>query len=515
MPIDSIVNNRFNGMEEDYARVADFVQRRRKISYGQLDSSILRDVNLFALPENFDFVGLDRAAEVIIASLPAIKRIFAKPITHIKTTSEILPVESVQKINNETVIHAAVHSELWENITVEGLKPRKLLTEDHRDNYAIYENLVFAKAIDMILSFVSKNIHFLNEVLYANRDLQFNLLERENHLSYFLAIGKLHTGYIRDYEKYTALAENCLDKLLFIDRVIRSRLATPVYKYCKNSGGKLTLKKTNIFRMHKDYHKVYLLVKWFSESMQEDANNKTPQKEISTENYRLFCTLLSVFAAGHFNFSFLEGEMLDLKNLDAKAEYLGWKLRIESLDFKGIKPLRFTFAKDKVYRIMLLPEQDFEKGKKHIESLMRKVEANEFLVALPMDESDKAVQLSLYDIESFRRIQQILLKGMIYSDSTHSDCAFCGSEMIETEEGWECSRCRTKIFERKCPKSQERYFATTIKHFTPKVLQDDSSRAGRYINHKKAEAAMNFRNITKISESGDLICPLCDNLHVE
>ena len=157
-------------IEEDYKGISDFVEANNKIPYSQFDSELLRRVNLFALPENIDFDALNEALEVIIKSLPAIKRIFANPITHIKTTSEILPVESVRVINNETIVYASSHSELWENITADGLKPRKLLTQDNRDNYATYENLIFAKTVDTVLQFVGKNIAFCLNIFSSPRN---------------------------------------------------------------------------------------------------------------------------------------------------------------------------------------------------------------------------------------------------------------------------------------------------------------------------------------------------------
>ncbi len=500
------------GQGSDYGQIGDFVRKNPSIGYAKFDSSILKEVNLFALPEDFDFPLLSEILDAIIATLPSIKRIFASPITHIKTNSEILPAESVRAINNETIVHASVHSELWEDITSSGLKPRKLLSQDNQDNYAIYENLIFARGIDMILSFVGKNIRFLNDILYSNRDLQFNLLERANHLSYFLSLGKLHTGYVRDYAKYSTQAEGCMDKLLFIDRVLRARLSRPVYRHCRKYSGKLTLKKTNIFRGHKDYHKIYLLLKRFGEMKVEETEQKPFFKD-NGEDYFLFTTLLTVFAAGHFNFVFDETP-ISFKNIDQTARFADWVLNIKRIETELSPALLLSVKKDSVYKILLLPSADTDKAKAKISVAYKNIAADEYLVAAPMADENEPVCLSIYDIDSFRRIQQLLLRAMVYSDFSRNICPFCGQPLSFEEDDFECSSCRTVIKTRRCEISDSIYYTTHIKNFTPKAEEyTENTRRERHSFEKQSTAQLYFRNITKLSPEAEPVCPRCGKIH--
>ena len=500
--------------EDDYAQIIQFCQENKGINYLKFDASILHKVNLFALPENFDFDFLNETLDIIISTLPAIKRIFANPITRIKTSSEILPVESVRVINNETVSYAAIHSELWENITKSGLKPRKLLTQDNQDNYAIYENIIFTKAIDMILRLVGKNIRLLNNIMFANRDLTFNLLERENHTSYFLSIGKLHTGYVRDYAKHSFAAEGCLDKLLFIDRVIRSRLNSPIYKYCKRSTGKFTLKKTNVFRMHKDYHRIYLMLKWLADTKQSELETDDVEDIGSVEGYGLFCSLLSLFAVGHFNFTFADNRLLDFYNLSAEATFKNWNLKIETVKSDDINAIKYTVSKDKPYSVVLLPVLDVKLGAEKLNALKEKHEADEYLLACGIMDESESVYLSIYDIDSFRRIQQILLRGMVYSDTTHDTCAFCGQPLTTCGENFECHSCRTQILSCTCPETNMPYFVTKIKNLVEKDVSDIvASRRNRPSYERLVAAKMYFRNITKIGQDLEIIWPKCNHIH--
>ena len=70
--------------KDDYVALGQFVKDSPSLTYAQLDAALVRQVNLFALRENFDFQGLEAALDEIIKALPSIKRIFAHPITHLR-----------------------------------------------------------------------------------------------------------------------------------------------------------------------------------------------------------------------------------------------------------------------------------------------------------------------------------------------------------------------------------------------------------------------------------------------
>ena len=69
--------------------------------------------------------------------------------------------------------------------------------------------------------------------------MEFDLLQRVNHLNYFLALGKLHTGYVRNFDKYYVVSKHCLKELTDIYNTIIPRLKRPVYNFHKTSPLKL------------------------------------------------------------------------------------------------------------------------------------------------------------------------------------------------------------------------------------------------------------------------------------
>ena len=103
--------------------------------------------------------------------------------------------------------------------------------------------------------------------------------------------------------------------------------------------------------MQKDYRQVYLLLKWFADERIEEKNSSDTANGIhNTEGYAVYCTLISLFAAGHFNLVFDENKALDFFDLRTDATFSAWKLRIETVKCADLQGLLFSFSKDAPYK---------------------------------------------------------------------------------------------------------------------------------------------------------------------
>ena len=501
-------------LDDEYSALLDFARAHNRLSYSDFDNFTLEKVNLFVMPKDEHFKALEHSLNKVIQALPAFKRILSKPITRLKDIHNVLPVESVRVINSQSMSHVSRHSELWGDITGGELKPKKLMTLDRQEDYAIYENVAFVRLINTVLAYVKKNIRLLKDILYANRDLHFNLLERTNHLSYFLAIGKLHMGYARAQDEYHVAYERCLDKLLFIDNTLRSKLHSPVYRYCRKNTSKLTLKKTNIFRLQKDYRQVYTLLKWFWDDS-EEITDEPYVGQASREGYTAYCNMLAVFAAGHFNFEFSAKKRLNFLNLGAEAAFKGWTLTMEEIRCDGIRGLLLSFKKDVAHRICLMFCHNGEHPAVKIEHFKQKCPAEEYYFADPWEYGAKNfLYLSLFDIDSFRRIQQLFLRGMVYADNARDTCPFCGKTLEAQDGGHLCKACRTFIKEKTCPETGERYYETSLYDYVlPRRYAENDTKRSKFLVDKFTEAQLFFRNITAITLGAENICPKCGKSH--
>jgi hypothetical protein len=317
--------------------IQEFVKKHQVLTYIEFDYYVVHDMTLFSIEPDFDFEKLEKTIQYIKKSIPAVKRIFSKPIIVLKDTDDVLPVENARIINQNTLLHIANHGQYVSNITNKGIKPRKLLTRIYEDDYSIYENIIFCNFIDEILSLIKRNRRILNSLLYASDIMRFNLLEKINHLNYFLALGKLHTGYIRDFSQYFNLSKEMLSELSIISLAINPRLSKPIYRKNLTRNKYLTLKKTNIFLMQKDYRQVYKTYKYLmGNQIKIEENNKSIDFDSLKSNYLMYVQILTIFSIGHFNFEINPEVKINLNSLDASFSYKGWKLDIFNTNKKDI-----------------------------------------------------------------------------------------------------------------------------------------------------------------------------------
>ncbi len=503
--------NRFSALLEG---IQDFIKRHQVISYIEFDYYVVHDMTLFSIEPDYDFEKLEKMIHDIRKSTPAIKRIFNKPIIILKDSDDVVPVENARIINQNTFLHLANHSQHVSNLTQTGVKPRKLLTRIYEDDYSIYENVIFCNYIDQILSLIKQNRRTLNSLLYASNIMRFNLLEKVNHVNYFLALGKLHTGYIRDFSQYFNLSKELLSQLSLISQAINPRLGKPIYKKNIYRNKNLKLKKTNIFLMQKDYHQVYKTYKYLlGDTVKVEEHIEPIDFELMRRNYLMYVQILTIFSVGHFNFEIDPQLKINLKSLDITFSFKDWKLDIFD---NNKKEIILCFTKDKTYKMMITSNTY---NLKTLNDYKKTYGVDEFIVVNQSDEGyldRNNVYISIQDIDSFRRIQQIILKGMIYSDTKRDVCPFCGGKLTKAlyHDYYQCNDCMTQIKESVCKKTKKAYFYTDNAHQKKSVVHKSDFKHGEYWDYEKQiESLMFFRNITQINHRSEIVCPHCHEVH--
>ncbi len=503
--------NRFASLLEN---IQKFIQKHPFLTYIEFDYFVVHDITLFSIEPDFDFVKLEETIHHIKKSTPAIKRIFSKPIIVLKDTDDVLPVENARIINQNTLLHLANHGQFVSNITKKGVKPRKLLTRIYEDEYSIYENVIFCNFVDEILSMVKRNRRTLNSLVYASNIMRFNLLEKINHVNYFLALGKLHTGYIRDFSQYLNLSKEMLKELSLISQAINPRLYKPIYQKNIKRNKNLKLKKTNIFLMQKDYRQVYKTYNFLlGNQIKVEDKKEFVDLELMTKNYLTYVQMLTIFAVGHFKFEIDPQYKINLSSLDITFSFKDWKLDIYS---NNKKEILLFFTKEKTYRIMITGSVY---NTKTLNIYIRNYELNEVIVVNQFDEDyleRNDMYISLQDIDSFRRIQQIILKGMIYSDTKRDVCPFCGGKLYKDlyHGFYQCSDCLIQIKESVCKDTNKPFFYTENTHLKKHAISKSDFKDDDYLYYEnQIESLMYFRNITKINHNSEIICPYCNKKH--
>lgn len=485
----------FQQIINDYDAIPEFLENYKELSIIEFNYYTVNNLSLFLVHEDIDFDNIEEVLNKFEFTLPSIKRIFAKPIIHLKEDDEVLPVENVRLINNSTINHIATHSELWDDYDERGIKPLKLLTRTYQDNYSIYENILFAKTVDFMLQYLHKHMRILKNLMYSCKIIEFNLLEKINHWDYFLALGKLHIGYVRDFGKYYTRAKDIYLRMSLISDSLTARLKRNVYRLNHKKTGNIQLHNSNILHMQKDYHRVYLLYKNYKKSNDNEIEITKPMMEKFFQNYFSYLIIITIFAILHFNFTCDEHKKFSLDSLNMDFEFKDWKLHTALS--KNKKGIFITVTKDSTYKIVIVPSNN-----KNLNFA-----ADEIVYVTPFMEQKKYEYISISDVESFRRIQRIIQRAMILSDSKFDTCLFCGEKLnrisLDDEPNeYVCNSCRTHIMEKKCELTNEKYYITSIYDYKiDNEAYDDPS------------SIYHYRNITNVTKNGEFICPKCGKVH--
>ena len=483
-------------LNEWYNSFAAFVEKYNLLYLSELDYYITKNLNLYAVYEQADFNEIKMASDMIKSSLPAIGRIFSKPIIHLIEKDDILPVESVRYISSKAIDHIASHFELWGNVTEEGIKPRKLLSRSYTDNYSIYENVVFANTIDLLLSYIHHKAKILEDLMFSLKLREMNILDRGNHLDYYLALGKLHTGYIRNYDLYLVEANGLKENLMRYYHKISSRLYKRVYRL--NSNKKITsLHKTNILSMDKNYRKIYKLHKFFSDHQHADLLKSVA---FDNPNYYWFCELLLIFSIEHFGFSEKKRAQIDFNSLKFNFVAGRFRLNVRSRTRGKDRYFLLTFTNERTYKIALIPLCKYTK----MSDLKFNLAVDETIFLSPLEDENFTL-VSITELDSFRRIQQILLRGMVYSTENFVSCPFCMGKLVKDPEAdrYVCSSCNEIIEKCVCPETDLPYYNTDVDHIELFKKKDSLF---------DMESRLNFRNINRLT-ARSYICPICKKIH--
>ncbi|MDE7095693.1 MAG: hypothetical protein K2O23_04310 [Anaeroplasmataceae bacterium] len=224
--------------------------------------------------------------------------------------------------------------------------------------------------------------------------------------------------------------------------------------------------------------------------------------------------LLSIFSIGHFNFTCDSEKQISFSKLNMSFQFKKWKLKLSTKKIAELQTLQLDIEKDQKYKIIFIPTLD-----KNTDEVLGKVKekekADEYIIFSPYEDIKNTTEISMTSIESFRRIQQVLLRGMIYADNKREDCPFCTHKLVLNTEKqeinrivYECSSCRTVLEEAHCPNLNKTYMYTQIAGLTKARIEGDP-----WLVKRKQESQMYFRNITQINEDMEIICPLCNQVH--
>jgi len=81
-----------------------------------------------------------------------------RPRRDLRYDDLVAPVARVRRLATSALIHLASHSDCWQQRTLSGVQPRKVLARFSEDDYAIYENRLYKRLLDRLDRHLSRRL---------------------------------------------------------------------------------------------------------------------------------------------------------------------------------------------------------------------------------------------------------------------------------------------------------------------------------------------------------------------
>lgn len=296
------------------ARCHDDFADMREIEWVQFGQLHLFDCQSLKITDNSEIF------QQLIECLPALRNICKRPKSHLKSVNEIRPIDAVKRIGHEAIPYLAAHNEDWEARTATGLKPARLFSRTEDDDFQIYENRVVKTVIDMALRFLRR----LCRDLQQTKDQLNGILMSSGVSTASFGFDLSHQKCVNammgrdensedDYEEQNNQAKRVTEELRRATQLLRryrelkqTRLYRLLHKIKPITG---SLMPTNILRMDKNYHRVYLIWSPLMAVMHKidteprigEVGAKITASDLNTA-YTSFLLTLSGFAAHSLGF---------------------------------------------------------------------------------------------------------------------------------------------------------------------------------------------------------------------
>lgn len=111
-----------------------------------------------------------------------LQTISTRPRIDLRYDETVTDVSRARRLTNKTYTHLASHSECWQRQTLQGIQPKRVLARFSEDEYAIYENVVYARLLDQLERYFSGRLRRLERLCQRlERSLAFSSSTDLNH----------------------------------------------------------------------------------------------------------------------------------------------------------------------------------------------------------------------------------------------------------------------------------------------------------------------------------------------
>jgi hypothetical protein len=213
----------------------------------------------------------------IVTHLPHLREVCRRPRMQLEVTVERVRTEQARRMPPRATEYLASHTEDWEELRINSVRPRRVLSVLADDQLDIYENRVVARLVDHLLDYLNDRIedvrqlrHVLQEVVSYD-DPASEATHWIRHRIYEI------WGKASEAEQGRRRAEHTLDFLENLRREVASLLDSVLYRAIpRRAHVASSLRATNI--LVNDQHYRHVAALWQRWSRSRAARATTPRE---------------------------------------------------------------------------------------------------------------------------------------------------------------------------------------------------------------------------------------------
>ncbi|WP_213956744.1 MULTISPECIES: hypothetical protein [unclassified Variovorax] len=291
-----------------------------QLETGELPSPIMPS----QLEKHFDLLDFERLlADLLDAG--HLQSISQRPRLDMRYDVEVLPVSRARRPAPDALTALASNSQDWSRRRITGIVPARLKALVSEDEHAIYENVVFARLVDRVLTLLRARIHDALQLLEKHQEAK--LLSDAQQLDRRLRqdLCTLWGQSFVDNPEAGTRAHETYEALIKLHRKVKQLQHKGLYTQIpRKSNLPIALRNTNI--LQHDPHYRHLRPIWLLAHAGADREVKTPHQKFEAakavgERYVTYVELLvrrALFAS----------ELVKWDDVGRKATFGPWELRL-------------------------------------------------------------------------------------------------------------------------------------------------------------------------------------------
>ncbi|WP_095499752.1 hypothetical protein [Paraferrimonas haliotis] len=209
-------------------------------------------------------------------------QINSSPRMSMRYDTDLLPTSRVKRYANNYQAHLVAHSECWQQRTIVGIVPKKLMAKVSEDEVAIYENIVFARLVDNLFNYLTMYQLRLEEIVtFIGR---FGTLDGSNKDHRYITQltqewGRAYEDSDDSLEQLQNQTESTLESVKSSLRKLSQLRSDKLYQSIPRTAKvPMELKQTNILVHDKNYRRAAKL--WRTWLKNFNTDKLTPQQAL-------------------------------------------------------------------------------------------------------------------------------------------------------------------------------------------------------------------------------------------